>query len=286
MDIDLARTFLEIVSAGTLNKAAERLHVTQATVSARLQKLESELSAQLFVRNKAGTRLTAAGHALIPYARELTQTWARAQRALAAPASVEGTLSLGGEFSLWSAVLLNWLVTLRKNRPGIILRSHVDSAAGLVESVQHGRLDIAVLYSPLRRPGVVTSLVLEEELVAVSTDPECSELRSEDYVYVDWGPDFVAEHDRVAPELRHAHTYVGLGPLALRYLLKVGGSGYFRTRAIAAHCASGRLHRVPGTPTFSYSLYAIHSERADPAVVAWANAELRNAAAQEVEAWA
>src|SRR5690606_31953653 len=177
------------------------------------------------------TRLTPAGHALIPYARELTQTWARAQRALSSPASVEGSLSLGGEFSLWSAVLLNWLVALRQNRPGMILHSHVDSAAGLVDSVQHGRLDIAVLYSPLRRPGVVTSLVFEEELVAVSTDPECRHLRSDDYVYVDWGPDFVAEHDRVAPELRHAHTYVGLGPLALRYLLKVGGSGYFRTRA-------------------------------------------------------
>lgn len=286
MDIDLARTFLEIVSAGTLNKAAERLHLTQATVSARLQKLESELGAQLFIRNKAGTRLTAAGHALIPYARELTETWTRAKRALAAPPSAYGTLSLGGEFSLWSAVLLNWLVTLRKSRPSMILRSFVDSATGLVESVQHGRLDIAVLYSPLRRPGVVTSLVFEEELVAVSTDPHCSELRAEDYVYVDWGPDFVAEHDRVSPELRYAHTYVGLGPLALRYLLKAGGSGYFRTRAIAAHCASGRLHRVPGTQTFSYSLYAIYSERADPEVVAWANAELRHAAAQEVEAWA
>lgn len=286
MDIDLARTFLEIVAAGTLNKAAERLHLTQATVSARLQKLEAELGAQLFVRNKAGTRLTTAGHALIPYATELTQTWARAQRALATPAVLEGTLSLGGEFSLWSAVLLKWLVNLRQTKPGVVLRSFVDNAAGLVESVQHGRLDIGVVYSPLRRPGVVTTLVFEEELVAVSTDPSCRQLRAEDYVYVDWGPDFVAQHDRAAPELREARTYVGLGPLALRYLLAVGGSGYFRTRAIAPHCESGRLHRVPGAPKFSYSLYAIHSERADPALIAWANAELVAAANQPSDAWA
>lgn len=286
MDIDLARTFLEIVAAGTLNKAAERLHITQATVSARLQKLESELGAQLFVRNKAGTRLTNAGQALVPYATELTQTWARAQRALATPAVLDGTLSLGGEFSLWSAVLLNWLVNLRRTKPGVVLRSFVDDASGLVESVQQGRLDIGVVYSPLRRPGVVTTLVFEEELVAVSTNPDCHQLRPEDYVYVDWGPDFVAQHDRAAPELREARTYVGLGPLALRYLLAVGGSGYFRTRAIAPHCESGRLHRVPDTPKFSYSLYAIHSERADPALITWAHAELVAAASQRSDAWA
>lgn len=286
MDIDLAQTFLEIVAAGTLNKAAERLHITQATVSARLQRLEAELNTQLFIRNKAGTRLTPGGRALIPYATELTQTWARAQRALSTPARLEGTLSLGGEFSLWSAVLLNWLVALRQTKPGVVLRSHVDGAAALVDSVQHGRLDIAVVYSPLRRPGVVTTLVLEEELVAVSTDPNCRELHPRDYVYVDWGPDFVSTHDRASPELRDAHTYVGLGPLALRYLLKVGGSGYFRTRAIAAHCEAGRLHRVYGAPTFSYSLYAIHCERADATLTDWALAALATAAKQPIDAWA
>jgi LysR family transcriptional regulator, flagellar master operon regulator len=286
MDIELARTFLEIAAAGTLSKAAERLHLTQATISARLQKLESELGAALFVRNKSGTRLTAAGELLIPYATQLTQIWARAQRTLASAPNLEGTLSLGGEFSLWSAVLLNWLVALRQTRPGTLLRSQVDSAAALLESVQHGRLDVAVLYSPLRRPGVVTNLVLEEELVAVSTDPDSRVLQPRDYVYVDWGPDFAAQHSRAFPELEGCHTFVGLGPLALRYLLKIGGAGYFRTRAVAPYCADGRLHRVPGTPRFSYSLYAIHSERADAAAITWALEQLQLAAQQPIDSWA
>ena len=61
MDIDQARTFLAIVAHGTFLEAARRLHVTQSTVSARVQNLESELGAQLFVRNRAGATLTAAG---------------------------------------------------------------------------------------------------------------------------------------------------------------------------------------------------------------------------------
>jgi LysR family transcriptional regulator, flagellar master operon regulator len=286
MDIELARTFLEISAAGTLVKAAERLHVTQATVSARLQHLESELNARLFVRNKAGTRLTAAGMALVPYATQLIQVWSQARRAVAAPQEQTVTLALGGEFSLWSAVLLNWLVALRTDRQDIVLRAHVDSAVGLLDSLQQGRLDMALLYSPLRRPGVINVLVLEEELVAVSTDPKQTQLTPENSIYVEWGPDFSAQHDKVRPELRAARTYIGLGPLALRFLLKAGGSGYFRTRAIAEHCAEGRLHRIPGAQTFSYSLYAAYSERTDPALVEWARARLVTAASEPVQGWA
>ena len=43
MDIELARTFLAIVSAGSFVRAAERLHVSQTTVSARVRSLEQQL---------------------------------------------------------------------------------------------------------------------------------------------------------------------------------------------------------------------------------------------------
>ena len=54
MDIDLARTFLEIVRTGSFVAAAERLHVTQTTITARVQNLEQQLDCRLFVRNRAG----------------------------------------------------------------------------------------------------------------------------------------------------------------------------------------------------------------------------------------
>ena len=58
MDIELARTFVEIVSTGSFIKAADRLHVAQTTVSARVRFLEEQLGRPLFVRNKAGASLT------------------------------------------------------------------------------------------------------------------------------------------------------------------------------------------------------------------------------------
>lgn len=61
MDTELARTFIEIVSTGSFIRAAERLNVSQTTVSARIRTLEDRLGRQLFVRNKGGATLTTAG---------------------------------------------------------------------------------------------------------------------------------------------------------------------------------------------------------------------------------
>ena len=54
MDVAAAKTFLAIVEAGNFVAAAQRLHVTQSTVSARIKTLESALGRELFIRNKAG----------------------------------------------------------------------------------------------------------------------------------------------------------------------------------------------------------------------------------------
>jgi LysR family transcriptional regulator, flagellar master operon regulator len=287
MDLDLAQTFIEVVNAGSFARAAERLHVTQAAVSARLQSLEAELGQRLFIRNKSGARMTPAGREFLPYATQLVHVWERARRQVAQRPGREALLSLGGEFSLWSALLLNWLVALRRDRPGVALRTQVDTADRLLDRVQTGTLDVAVMYTPHHRPGVEISALFEEELVAVSTQRDRRELGLDDYVYVDWGPDFAAHHDAAFPGFKDAaNLAMQLGPLALRYILTVGGSGYFRRRAVKRHIESGQLHRVAKTPVFSYSAYAAHSAQADAELVAWARQILIRAARSARGPWA
>ena len=61
MDTDQVRTFLAVAANGSFLEAASRLHVTQSTVSARIQSLEGYLGNKLFVRNRSGASLTPAG---------------------------------------------------------------------------------------------------------------------------------------------------------------------------------------------------------------------------------
>src|SRR5690606_21699046 len=96
MDTELARTFLSVVAAGNFVKAAERLFVTQSTVSARIQSLEQQLGCQLFVRNKAGTTLTPAGQQFQKHATSLMRTVERARQDVGISKGYRASLTVGG----------------------------------------------------------------------------------------------------------------------------------------------------------------------------------------------
>ena len=278
MDITLARTFLDIVAAGTFNGAAERQHVTQTAVSARVRALETQLGARLFVRNKAGATLTPAGEQFVRHARLLVQVWERARHQVAVPPGRTAVLAIGCEVSLWDPLLLDWLLRMRTDAPDVALRTQVGFPQDLVEQVMAGALDMAVVYAPPQRPGLRVELLIEEKLVLVTTRRGARSIDPDDYVYVDWGPDFAAQHAAAHPQLANATVAAGLGPLGREYILAAGGAGYIRLAVVRGHLARKRLHRVPGAPQFLYPAYAVFAEGADEAVIAPALAALRHAA--------
>jgi DNA-binding transcriptional LysR family regulator len=275
VDINLARTFLEIVDSRHFGRAAERLNVTQTAVSARVRMLEQLLGRALFVRNKAGATLTPAGERFLRHAQTLVQVWERARHQVAVPAGRRAVVTVGCEVSLWDPLLLDWLLWMRKAAPHLALRTEVGFPGALLGQVAEGILDIAVMYAPQQRPGLKVELLIEEKLVLVTTSRASRGPRPEDYVFVDWGPEFAAQHQLAFPELSNAGTFAGLGPLGREYLLEAGGSGYFRLNVVRRHLESGRLHRVPGAPEFLYPAYAVYSESADVKVIAPALAGLR-----------
>lgn len=152
---------------------------------------------------------------------------------------------------------------MRRESPDIAVRVEVDTASRLLERVQDGSLDVAVLYNPPSRPDLVVELVSAERLVLVTTD-EQGVLRPEDYVYVDWGEPFAASHDTAFPELANAAVSISLGPLALNYILAIGGAGYFRSAIVQPYLDSRQLQPVARAPEFSYSCTRSRRRAAPP----------------------
>jgi LysR family transcriptional regulator, flagellar master operon regulator len=281
MDIDLARTFLEIAGSGSFVAAAERLHLTQTAVSARIRSLEQQLGRPLFVRNKAGARLTPAGERFVRHATSLVQGWERARQHVGLPPGREDGISVGGELSVWQPLLADWLVWMHHVCPEVALRADVDAPNRLLDRIEDGSLDIALLHNPPRRPGLVCELLVEEKLVMV-TSMANGRFDPEDYVYVDWGPDFAANHSAAFPDLPNPPVTVSLGPLALTYLLGVGGAGYFRASTVAPFLESGELFLVRGAPAFAHSAYAVYTSEYDGDVLSRARSGLRIIAKQAV----
>lgn len=254
MDIDLARTFLEIVRTGSFMAAADRLHITQTTVTARVQNLEGQLGCRLFVRNRSGATLTDHGERFASHASQLVQTWEAARRELPLPQGAESVLTLGAEISLWNPLLLNWLSALRDVLPDVALRIEVGEPRSLHERLEQGVLDAVLVHQPDYWPGMQVEQLLEEKLILVRTPH-----MAEPYVYVDWGAHFRQQHDAALPEKARAGLTMDLGPLAIQYLVANGGSGYFRTRVAQPYLENGALIREADAPEFSYPVFLVYS---------------------------
>jgi len=278
LDIGVARTFLEVVKTGSFVGAAANLNLTQTAVSARIRALEDQLGCPVFIRNKAGAKLTPSGEQFLRFARTLVQVWTRAQHAVALPPGRETIVSVGAELSLWSPLLRHWLLWMRRECPGIAIRTQIDASERLMAQVQDGSLDLAVIYAAPSRPGVIAELLFEEKLVLARTTPTTTALTSEDHVQIDWGDEFAASYQAAFPDQPNAVLSISYGPLALEYILATGGSGYFRKGFIRSYLEEGRLTLVPGSPEFSYSAYVVHSTKADPGVMDRIRAGLHAAA--------
>ncbi|MGE6992728.1 LysR family transcriptional regulator [Stutzerimonas zhaodongensis] len=278
MDIDLARTFLEIIRSGSFVATAERLHITQTAVTARVRSLETQLGCRLFVRNRAGARLTSDGERFVTYATQLVQTWETARRELPLPRGYDKLLSLGAEISLCNPLMLAWVQRLRQMMPDHAFRNEVASGEELQKQLGLGVLDAALVHQPEYWPGLQVEQLLEEKLIQVvhSYIPE-------PYLYVDWGPAFRSQHDRALPEHIRTALSFSLGPLALQYLLQHGGRGYFRTRVVQRYLDEGVLKRVEQAPEFSYPVYLVYPHAAESPALQRAVALLREAAEEEYD---
>ncbi|MFB9262497.1 LysR family transcriptional regulator [Bradyrhizobium erythrophlei] len=258
MDTELARTFLTVISSGSFISAADRLHVSQSTVSTRIHVLEDQLGCVLFVRNKAGTTLTSAGRQFQRHAATLVRTIEQARHDIGIPEGFSGTLVIGGRIGLWEEFLLEWLQLMREARPEISVRAESGLEPELMQGLIEGRIDIGVMYTPQSRPGLKLEQLFEERLVMVSTAARSKPEPQPGYVYVDWGPEFYARHNACFPNFGGPSLTANVGWLGLQHVLANGGSGYFPERIVRPHLEARQLHPVGNAPEFSMPAYVAY----------------------------
>lgn len=254
MDIEQARTFLEIIHSGTFARAAERLHVTQTTVTARVQALEAALNCTLFIRNRAGAKLTKKGEAFVKPAKNMMTAWEQAKQLCSNAADqTPHRLNIGGEISLWNPILVDWLLALNEEMHHLIINSQVSTTNMLYETLQKQEVDAIIVHSPRYLTGLVVEQIAEEKLIHVAS---CQQ--KEPDLFIDWGEDFSLQFDRCVPFNRKAAMQFSLGPMALKYLLAKGGNGYFRTRVVDKYLKEGQLVHVKDAPEFTYPIYLVY----------------------------
>ncbi len=257
MDIALARTFLMVAETGSFIEAARKLNVTQSTVSARIRNLEGLFGRALFDRSKNGAALTSAGEQFQKHALALVRAWQHAQLEVGLSGHHRDHLAIGAQATLWDGFLLKWIARFRQSVPDVAISAIASLSEVMIQRLLEGTLDLAVMYRPGQPPGMIIEHLFDEEFVLVTS---CLDRRrhSSDYVLVDWGPEFQAEHAAAYPDLTNASINLDMGSLGLDFILANEASGYFPRRLVKPHLSRGRLRIPARARAFTCPVYMVY----------------------------
>lgn len=192
------RYFVEIADSGSFSAAAERLFVAQSALSRQIKELESQLQTPLFERTARQPRLTAAGEAFYPRARNLLSDLNKASEMATQVGNGQlGTLRLSHSSTVpMSGALLRGVSRWLERCPGVSMDIVKLSSEAQLEEIADGRLEAGLLRLPVlrQREGVrVLPLYSEPLLLAVppghplarrDTPVELAQLKDEAFISV------------------------------------------------------------------------------------------------------
>lgn len=164
------RYVIAVAETNSFTRAAERCLVVQSALSHQIARLEKELGARLFERTSRRVRLTPAGQAFLPAARQCLDAAERAAAEVAAAVGeVRGRLAVGLIPTVAAVDIPGALRDFSQRYPHVRITLRVGASDDLVEQVRQGALDVAFLGLPTTAhpEGVAARELARDRLVAV-----------------------------------------------------------------------------------------------------------------------
>ncbi len=149
LKLEQLKAFLTVVRAGSINRAADLLHLTQPAVTSRIKGLEDTLGTVLFERTGAGVRLTKPGDMLVGYAEQFQQLAGAVEQNVMDPNAADGLLRLGVSETIAQSWLADFVSELHQHYPKVRIEISVDISANLRDGLLNREIDLAILLGPI-----------------------------------------------------------------------------------------------------------------------------------------
>ncbi|NPT37386.1 LysR family transcriptional regulator [Paraburkholderia xenovorans] len=170
MDLRQIQYFIALFEDGSVTRAAKRLNIVQPALSMQIAKLETELRQQLFERGPHGMTPTDAARQMYRLYTPIMRDIDRARDQLSRQdAIVTGRVSLGMVSSEAESVLPESLARFNALFPQVEVSVADGFSAQLIDAVEAGRLDAAVINKPRGRLALDVVPLLDEEMVLVTS---------------------------------------------------------------------------------------------------------------------
>jgi DNA-binding transcriptional LysR family regulator len=155
--------FYWAANLGSFSIAAGRLHVTQSSLSKRIQELEQAMGVELFERSGRRAQITQGGQRLVPIARQMLELKGSLQAAVAASPRFAGTCRFGVSELASLTWLPDFIRVIRADHPELVLHPYVELGRNLERRVAKGELDFAVAAGSAENASVRGHLVARVE---------------------------------------------------------------------------------------------------------------------------
>jgi DNA-binding transcriptional LysR family regulator len=166
-ELRLIRYFVAVAEVGNITRAAQRLHISQPSLSAAVKQLEAQLGTPLLTRHGRRVMITPAGETLLQRGRELLDDAdALVDAVRARDSAIAGRLRLGLSPTARYGIAPRLLAACADQIPAVMIYTSEDTTGALLRDVADHRLDLAVTFcAPVAPSGVELSLLAEEPAV-------------------------------------------------------------------------------------------------------------------------
>jgi len=168
LDFGQLEAFVQVAAHHSFSRAAEALHLTQPSITARIQALERDLGEKMFERGGRSVRLTDAGTIFLPYAERMLQMLREAKESVEEVHSVQaGSLRLGSALTISTYVLPRILHAFHSRYPGVEVVVHTGRSDQVLNMLLSDEVQVGLVRS-LIHPDVETVDLYADEVILVA----------------------------------------------------------------------------------------------------------------------
>lgn len=257
MDTELLKTFMEVSRTRHFGRAAENLYLTQSAVSFRIRQLEGLLGVELFSRQRNNIQLTAAGEKLMPLAENSVNLEKRIRQEIAAVDGQRQQFSIAATPNLWDALLQSHLNGILNTLEHVTLSACSHSGSTLTRSILERSIDLAFSFDAPKVDDLTTVEVTQLPLYLVATKQyeQWQQATEHNYVMVDWGSSFYAQHAQEVKTQQTPLLQTNTGRIALDCMLENDGAAYMPLSLVQPYI-NKELYLIEDAPVLTRKVFA------------------------------
>lgn len=164
MTIRHLKVFIAVAETGKMSAAAEKLYLSQPSVSQAIRELESHYQVLLFERLSKKLFITEAGKRLYSYAKPVVTQFDLIEENMAQEARIQ-QLRIGGTITVGSSLLPYFIRDLKEACPETLLYSYVNNTRIIEKKILDMELDVAIVEGRIRHPDLVSTPLVHDMLV-------------------------------------------------------------------------------------------------------------------------